>query len=151
MKTVSMASKGCILVNFLEKGEIINAAHYIQMLKKLCCALHEKHLMKKTVIFQHDKMRPHTACLTLQTIQKNGWELLSHPLYSLDLALSDYHLFRPLKDHLRGHLYETDKAVQEAVRSRLQGAGTDFYCRGIFKILQNWQKCIDQDGDFVEK
>jgi hypothetical protein len=36
------------------------------------------------------------------------------------------------------------------VRSWLRGAGTDFYCRGIFKILQRWQKWKDRDGDFVE-
>jgi hypothetical protein len=44
--------------------------------------------------------------------------------------LSDYHLFGLLKDHPRGHHYETDEAVQEAVRSWLRGAGTDFYRRG---------------------
>jgi len=33
----------------------------------------------------------------------------------------------------------------------LRGAGTDLYSRGIFKILQRWWKCIDRDGDFVEK
>jgi transposase len=83
--------------------------------------------------------------------RRNGWDLLSHPAYSLDLTPSVYNLFRPLKDHLRGHQYETDEAVQEAVRSWLRGAGTDFYRRGIFKILQRWQKLIDRDGDFVEK
>jgi nucleoside-specific outer membrane channel protein Tsx len=87
----------------------------------------------------------------LQTIQKNGWKLFSDPLYSPDLAPSDYHLFGPLKDHLWGHHYETDEAVQEAVRSWLRGPGTDFYRRGIFKILQRWQKCTDRDGDFAEK
>jgi hypothetical protein len=46
--------------------------------------------------------------------KQNGWELLSHPPYSLDLAPSDYNLFGPLKYHLRGHHYETDEAVQEA-------------------------------------
>jgi hypothetical protein len=65
-----------------------------------------------------------------------NWELLSHPPHSSDLAPSDYLLFGPLKDHLRGHHYETDEAVQEAVRSWLRGAGTDFYRWGIFKILQ---------------
>jgi hypothetical protein len=40
----------------------------------------------------------------------------------------------PLKDHLRGHHYQTDEAVQEAVRSWLRGAGTDFYRRGSFNI-----------------
>jgi hypothetical protein len=46
-----------------------------------------------------------------------------------------------LKDHLRGHHYEADEAVQEAVRSWLRGAGTDFYRRDIFKI-PGWRVCI---------
>jgi histone-lysine N-methyltransferase SETMAR len=87
----------------------------------------------------------------LRTIQKNYWKLLSHPSYSPDLAPSDYQLFGPLKDHLRGQHYEIDEAVQEAVRSWLRGAGMYSYCRGIFKILQRWQKCIDRDEDFAEK
>jgi hypothetical protein len=64
------------------------------------------------------------------------------------LAPLDYHLFGPLKDHLRGHHYETDEAVQEAVRSWLRGAGTDFYRRGIHKIMAKMQ---DRDEDFSEK
>jgi hypothetical protein len=50
---------------------------------------------------------------------QNGWELLSHITYSPYLAPSDYRFFVLLKDHLRGHHYETDEAVQEAVRSWL--------------------------------
>jgi hypothetical protein len=68
---------------------------------------------------------------------QNVWELLSHPLYSPDLAPLDYHLFGPLKDYLRGHHYETDEAVQEAVKSWLRGAGTDFYCRDILTFLNS--------------
>jgi hypothetical protein len=64
---------------------------------------------------------------------------------------SDYHLFGPLNDHLRGHHYETDEAVEEAVRSWLRGAGKDFYRRDIFKILQRWLKCIDRGEDSVKK
>jgi len=37
------------------------------------------------------------------------------------------------------------------VRSWLRGDGTDFYCRGIFKFLQRWQKSVDMDGDFAQK
>jgi histone-lysine N-methyltransferase SETMAR len=81
--------------------------------------------------------------------QENTWELLSHPPYSLDLAPSDYHLFRPLKDHLKGHHYETDEAVQDAMQSWLQGAGMDFYHKSIFKIMQHWQKSINENGDLV--
>jgi hypothetical protein len=69
---------------------------------------------------------------------QNGWELLSHPPYSPDLVPSVYHLFGSLKNHLRGKHYQTDEAVQEAVRSWLEGAGADFYRRDIFKMLQRW-------------
>jgi hypothetical protein len=51
--------------------------------------------------------------LWVPRFQNNGWELLSHPPYSPDLALSDYHLLGPLKDHLKGHHYETDEAVRK--------------------------------------
>jgi transposase len=115
----------------LVKAETISASRYVQTLNKLCRALREKRPKKKTVILQHDNAKPHTARLTLQTIQKNGWELLPHPAYSPDLIPSDYHL----KDHLRGQHYVTDEAVQEAVRSWLQRAGTtDFYRRGILSF-----------------
>jgi hypothetical protein len=77
--------------------------------------------------------------------KQNGWELLSYPRYSPALALSDHHLFGLLKDHLRGYHYETDEAVQGAVRSWLRGAGTEF-CR-IFKILLAEMR--SSDGDFV--
>jgi transposase len=150
MGTVFGDSEGCILVDSLEKGVTINAAGHVQTLNKFHRALRGKRPKNKTVILQHDHARPLTANLT-QKIQNNGWELLSHPPYSPDLAPSDYHLFGPLKDHLRGHHYETDEAVQEMVRSWLRGAGMDFYGRGIFKILQRGQKSMDRDGDFLEK
>jgi transposase len=71
------------------EGETISAARYVQTLNELRRALREKCQKQKTVV-QHDNAKPHTARLTLQTIQKNGWELLSHPPYSPDLAPSDY-------------------------------------------------------------
>jgi hypothetical protein len=80
MGTVFWDSEGCMLVEFLEKGETINAARYVQTLNVLH-ALRERRLKKKTVILQHDNSRPHTARLTLRTVQKNGWELLFHPSY----------------------------------------------------------------------
>jgi histone-lysine N-methyltransferase SETMAR len=86
MGTLFWDSGGCTLVDFLEKEETINAARYVQTLNKLRRALREQSLKKKTVILQHDNARPHTARLTLQTIQKSSWELLSHPPYRPDLV-----------------------------------------------------------------
>jgi histone-lysine N-methyltransferase SETMAR len=96
----------------LGKGETISAVRYVQTPNKLRRALREE-CPKKTVILQRDNARPHTARLTLQTIQKNDRELLSRPSYNPDLAPSDYHLFRSLKNHVRGHNYGTDEAVRK--------------------------------------
>jgi hypothetical protein len=63
----------------------------------------------------------------LDTIKKNGWEVLSHLPHNPGLALSGYHLFWILKYHMRGQHYMNDNAVQEGIYSWLQGDGMDFF------------------------
>ena len=43
------------------------------------------------------------------------------------------------------------EAIQKAVRQYLRMAGKDFYRRGIFKLPERWQKCVQRSGDYVEK
>ena len=79
------------------------------------------------------------------------WEVLPHPSNSPDLAHSDYHLFGFVKDQPRGQRYETTETIQKAVRHCLRMAGTEFYRRGIFKLPERWEKCVQRGGDYVEK
>ena len=51
----------------------------------------------------------------------------------------------------RGQHYETNDALQTAVRQGLQAAGTEFYRKGIFKLPERWEKCVQKEGDYVEK
>jgi len=82
----------------------------------------------------------------LEKIENMGWEVLPHPLYSPELAPSNYHLFGFVKNH-----YETNEALQTAVRQCLQAAGMEFYHKGIFKLPERWEKCVQRNGDYVEK
>ena len=148
MGTIFRDADGCILIQFLERGKTINAAHFVQTLVKLCHALHDKRPRRK-VILQHDNARPHTACLTAEKIENMGWEVLPHPLYSPDLAPSDYHLFGFVKIQMRGRHYETNEALQTAVRQCLQAAGTELCCKGIFKLLEQWEECVQRNRDYV--
>jgi hypothetical protein len=77
-----------------------------------------------------------------------GWEVLPHPPCSPDLAPSDYHPFGFVKNQMRGQLYETNKAV---VRQCLRAAGTEFYCKRIFKLPERFKKCVQRRRDYVEK
>ena len=91
------------------------------------------------------------ARLTSETIAKMGWEFLPYSSYSPDLAPFDYHLFGFVKDQLRGQRYETTEEIQKAVRQCLRMAGTEFYRRGILKLTDRWQKCVQRSDDYVEK
>jgi hypothetical protein len=52
---------------------------------------------------------------------------------------------------MKGQHYDNHDTVQKVVGSWLLGAGTDFYCTQIFKLVQHWQKCMNHCGDFVDK
>jgi len=150
MGTVFWDGEGLILAEFLEHGQTITAARYVQTLHKLCRALRDKR-PGRNIIILHDNARPHAAHLTLEAIAKMGWEVLPHPSYSPDVAPSDYHLFRFVRDQLHGQRYETTEAIQKAVRQCLRMTGKEFYRRGIFKLPERWEKCVQRSGDYVEK
>ncbi|CAK9816435.1 Mariner Mos1 transposase [Anthophora plagiata] len=68
-----------------------------------------------------------------------GYQILLHPSSSPDLAPSDYYLFPNMKKWLKQitilQTYE-DKS---------------YYMKGIAKLEHRWTKCIELEGDYVEK
>jgi hypothetical protein len=108
-------------------------------------------LKNKTVTIQHDNARPQTACLTLETIQKKNWELLSHPPYSPDLA--------PLRLPPVPALERSPESLTLWDWHGSQGNSAKLVvrrCNGFrlqkdFKILKRWQKCINQDRKLGKK
>ena len=57
--------------------------------------LKEKHRCKisKVVLFLHDNAPAHRTLATQKVLAYQGFQCLNYPLYSPDLAPSDYHLF----------------------------------------------------------
>ncbi|GFG33227.1 hypothetical protein Cfor_05536 [Coptotermes formosanus] len=66
--------------------------------------LHNKYkgLLSKGVLLLQGNACPHSAAVTIEAVGQLKFELLPHPTYSLDLASSDYHMFEPPKEALRG-------------------------------------------------
>jgi len=152
MLTVFRDSKGPILEDYLEKGRMINSARYSDLLaNNLKPAVHTKRrgLLSKKVLLLHDNARPHTASQTIETINHLGFEVLEHPAYSPDLAPSDYLLFGPLRNALRGRRFSTDKEVRLAVHKLLRDKRKTL--EGIHNLVDRWTKCIEKEGDYVEK
>ena len=90
---------GFFLIDYLPKGQTINAEYYSSLLLQLKDILKEKRRGKvaKGVLFLHDNVRAHRALATQKKLAYLGFQCLDHPPYSPDLALSDYHLFPGLK------------------------------------------------------
>jgi histone-lysine N-methyltransferase SETMAR len=85
-------------------------------------------LLSTGVLLLHDNAHPHTAIHTVQTLVKLGFEVLDHPAYSPDLTPSDYHLFDPLKDALRGRHFTSHEEVKEALHEWLAAQSKTFFC-----------------------
>ena len=153
MATVFWDSKGILLVDFLQPGQTINATRYCETLNKLREAVRRKRpgRLSSGVIFQHDNATPHTANLTREWLETYGWEALSHPPHSPDLAPSDFHLFGPLKRYLGGKRFNDDEELISAVQTWLKSLDVNFFKDGVFSLLSRWQKCVDLHGDYIEK
>jgi hypothetical protein len=54
------------------------------------------------MLFLHVNAKPHTTAATSAGIESIEFEVVPNPLYSPDMALSDFWLFAALKKHLKG-------------------------------------------------
>jgi len=153
MATVFWDCRGVILVDFLPQGTTVNSEQYIQTLKNLKARIRRTRpdLEMERVLFHQDNARPHTSARTREAIASYGWTTLPHPSYSPDLAPSDFHLFGPLKESMRGQRFDDDDEVKRAVKAWLKDQPTQFYEAGIHALVKRWTVAIERGGDYVEK
>ncbi|GFR86394.1 von Willebrand factor A domain-containing protein 3A [Elysia marginata] len=139
MGTVCWDSRGVLLFETLQPGETINAARYCQTLDKLREAIRRKRpgQLTNAVILQHNNATPHTARVMQGWLEKYGWEIVSHPPHSPDLAPSDYHLFGPLKHELAGKRFDDNEELVDHVRKWLQNLDGSFFREGIYSMLHH--------------
>ena len=133
MVAVFWYSVGVILVDFMSKGATINSDVYINTLKKLKARIQrvQPTLEMAKVLLQHDNARPHTSHKACEIISSFGWTTILHPPYSPDLAPSNFHLFGPLKESLRGQHFSTDEEVKTALRKCFKMQPVEFCNEGI--------------------
>ena len=74
---------------------------------------------------------------------------MPHPPYSPALALSDYHLFRSLQNHLNEKTFDSNEAVKNELVQFFASKNQSFYESGIMKLAERWQKIIEQNGQYI--
>ena len=120
---------GIFLIDYLPKGQTINAEYYSSLLVQLKGILKEKRRGKfaKGVLFLHDNVPAHRALATQKKLAYLGFQCLDHPPSSPDLAPSDYHLFPGLKRQLKGRHFSSDAEVIPAAEPWLGGKYSEFF------------------------
>jgi histone-lysine N-methyltransferase SETMAR len=84
-------------------------------------------------------------------INELKFQLLPHAPYSPDLAPSEYFLFPNLKKWLGGKRFADNEAVESAVHGYFEELDGSYYKQGIEATEHRWEKCIELQGDYVEK
>jgi len=143
---------GIFRVDYLPKGQTINAEYYSSLLVQLKDILKEERRGKftKGVLFLHDNAPAHRELATQKKLAYLGFQCLDHPPYSPDLAPSDYHLFPGLKKLLKGGHFSSDAEVIAAAETWLDGKPSDFFLTGLPKLEQRAKKCVELCGKCVE-
>ncbi|XP_071083831.1 histone-lysine N-methyltransferase SETMAR-like [Haliotis cracherodii] len=153
MATIFWDTKGVLLIDYLPQGRTFTGEYYSDLLDRLRTAILAKRRgkMTKGVLLQHDNARVHTCRLAVAAVKRNGLKVLPHPPYSPDLAPSDYFLFPNLKKELRGRHFRSDDERTTAMEGWLHEQPHGFYHNGLLALTHRWTKCIDLNGDYVEK
>jgi len=121
---------GILLIDYLPKGQTMNAEYYSSLLVQLKDSLKENRRGKvnKGFLFLHDNPPAHRALATQKKLAYLGFQFLDHPPYSPDLAPSDCHLFPGLKKQLKCRHFSADADVIATTETWLDGQYSDFFC-----------------------
>ena len=154
MASVYWDRQGVLLIDFMPRNTTINADGYCATLRCLRQAIQNCHRGKLScgIVLIHDNARPHTASQT-QTLLRDAfhWDTFDHPPYSPDLAPLDFYLFSKIKEHLAGKRFTDDDDLQHAVIDWLNSQAAVWYEEGISKPVSQYDKCLNVQGDYVEK
>ncbi|GFX14283.1 putative transposase [Trichonephila clavipes] len=72
------------------------------------------------------------------------------PPYSPDLSPCDFFLFPKLKNHLKGHPFETLENIQTAVTEQLKAIPTSEFHQCYEEWKKRLQRCVASEGSYFE-
>jgi transcription termination factor NusB len=91
-------------------------------------------------------VRPHTKARTNALIKLFNWEIFDHPSYSPEVAPSDYHLLTKMKVWLGTQGFHTNEELMDGVNNWLHNLD-----EGLQKLVSRYDKCLNVDGNYVQK
>jgi len=147
--TVFWDSQRVYMTELLEAGKTVSSAQYIETIRNLRRRVCQVRGSTSRILLLHDNA--HTARATIDALETLKFEVLSHLPYSPDLVSSVFHFFPHLKRDLKGTHFTSDDEVKQAVTSWIKQITPEFFIDGMRNLVLRWEKCIEQQGDYVKK
>lgn len=153
MATIFWDSKGILLIDFKERNTVVNGEYYARLLHRVRDAIKKKRrgMLSRTVRLLHDNTPVHKVTIAQVAAKDCGFQELPHPPYSSDLAPSDFYLFSKLKKDLRGRKFNNDEELQQAVLEHFADKTSEYFSKGIEMLISRCTKCVEIQGDYIEK
>ena len=135
----------------LRKACMIDGAYYAEELRPPIRRLWRKEEERWLKVFCSCKIMHQLSSLKLLWLLrlKAVSRSFLHPLYSPDLAPSDFYLFPNLKTILCGRNFWSNEGVIDAVDKYLGDQEDGFHFEGISKLEQRWRNYIEAKGDYI--
>ena len=86
----------------------------------------------------------------MDAVERNGYEFISRPSFSPDLAPIDFFLFPNLKKDIRGCHFRSDEEVESVVEKWVNRKDPDFFSSGLMALEHRWSKCITLEDNNIE-
>ena len=137
-------------LEMLKRNATVNKELYIAQLHCVNEAIRLKkpHRQGQTILL-YNNARPCVAQFIKAALQELEWEVLQHPLYSLDHAPTDYYLFRSLSNHMRGIIFDNEEDLRNWLNKFCDTRPRDFWQNGINKLVESWEKVINSNGEYI--
>ena len=98
----------------------------------------------------HDNAPSHNATIVKQFLAQWKVTVIDHPPHSPDLAPADYSSFRKVKSHSKGRLFDSISDIQKAGTSTLNTIAKDDFYKGIQKLYDRANPCLQLEGMYAE-
>lgn len=144
-------ARGIVHSEFVPPGQTVNAAYYLEVLKRLKRKVTSKRsAIKDDWKLHHDNAPSHTAFLVTNYLARIHLGVVPQPPYSPDLSPPDFFLFPRLKRALKGKRWDSIEDIQENVVAALKDIPKEAYEDAFRAWKTRLQKCIDAGGAYFE-
>ena len=154
MYAIFFDPKGIRAVVALESGKTVSSEWYTtSCLPELIQNVHKMRPEDGTrgLLLHHDNASSHKALKTRKFIEETGFEELSHPPYSPDLAPCDFWLFPRIKKKLKGRVFSSNDEVRSALSEALEDIRENEFAEAFDSWFCRMDKCIKAGGEYFEQ